>query len=179
MTRVYNGGTYDLLHAGHVYAFRQMRAMAGHQGDVIVGLNRDEFVARFKQHETVQKLAERMEVVAAIRDVDRVVVNFGDEDSRPILELLRPDVIAVGSDWYDGPANDDWKAWGRYCQQMGFDFAWLGARGIELRPLAWMPERSSTELRRAAADSLAGTMPRDDPRAGIMTHDGPIGLPRM
>lgn len=158
MTRVYNGGTYDLLHAGHVYAFRQMRDMAGVRGEVVVSLNTDDFVARFKGHPTVQTLAERMEIVAAVRYVDRVVVNWGDEDSKPVLDLVRPDIIAVGHDWY---SDDD----ERYCTQMGFDLEWLSKRGIALRYMKWMPERSSTRLRQIAKDGQPEV---------VVTHSGPI-----
>ncbi len=156
--RVYNGGTYDLLHAGHVFAFRQMRQMAGADGEVIIALNTDEFVERFKGHQTVQSLAERMELVASVRYVDRVVINTGDEDSKPILELIRPDVIAVGHDWW---SIDD----SRYCQQMGFDQVWLQQRDIELRYMSWMPERSSSDIRRRITNGAADV---------IMTHSGPL-----
>jgi glycerol-3-phosphate cytidylyltransferase len=156
--RVFNGGTYDLLHAGHIFAFRQMRDMAGPDGEVIVSLNTDEFVARFKGHDTIQLLEERLEVLSAIRFIDRVIVNVGDEDSRPVLELVRPDIIAVGHDWW---SQDD----SRYCQQMGFTPDWLADRGIQLRYMAWMPERSSTAIRQRVTNGAAGT---------IMTHSGPL-----
>lgn len=158
MTRVYNGGTYDLLHAGHLYAFQQMRDLAGPTGEVIVGLNRDEFVARFKGHAPLQSLVERMEVVAALRLVDRVVVNAGDEDSRPVLDVVMPDVIAVGHDWW---SVDD----SRYCEQMGFTPEWLAERAMRLHYLRWLPGRSSTGLRRLAA------VPDPDV---ILTHSGPL-----
>lgn len=170
MTRVYNGGTYDLLHAGHLFAFFQMRAMAGKDGEVIIGLNTDEFVERFKGHPTVQSLAERIEIVSAIRYVDRVVVNVGNEDAKPILELVRPDIIAVGFDWWDGPANSDMGEWGRYLEQMDIDFVWLGERGMHLRHMAWAPDRSSTRLRQLAMDSVK------PPRDVIMTHSGRVEL---
>jgi len=155
VARVYNGGTYDLLHAGHLFAFRQMRQIAGPSGEVIIGLNTDSFVERFKGHETVQKLEERMEIVAALRLVDRVVVNTGDEDSKPVLEAVMPDVIAVGADWW---SPDDEK----YCRQMGFDHVWLAQRGIELRYMLALPGRSSTKIR--------------DSEPVILTHSGPLAL---
>lgn len=144
MTRVYNGGTYDGLHAGHLYVFRQMRELAGLDGEVVVGLNTDAFVARFKGHPTVQPLEERMEIVAAIRDVDRVVVNTGDEDSKPVLEAVMPDIIAVGPDW----SGDGWD---RYCAQMSFSLEWLAERNIRLHTLRRLPGRSSTRLRSIAS----------------------------
>lgn len=146
--RIYNGGTYDGLHAGHLHVFRQMRALAGSDGEVIVGLNTDDFVQRFKGHPTVQKLAERIELVAALRLVDRVVVNTGDEDSKPVLEAVMPDVIAVGHDWY---SEDD----SRYCRQMGFTSNWLEERGIRLHYMRFLPGHSSTNLRAIAREIAA------------------------
>jgi len=138
--RVYNGASMDLVHSGHLYVVRQMRALAGSDGQVIIGLNTDEFIEQFKGHPPVQSLAERMEVVSAIRDVDLVVVNIGGKDSRPVLEMVRPDIIAVGQDWY---SVDDEK----YCRQMGFSKAWLAERSIRLHYMDWLPGRSSTNLR--------------------------------
>lgn len=146
--RIYVGGTFDCLHAGHLYVFRQMRSLAGPDGEVIVGLNRDEFVERFKGHPTVQKLAERIEIVSALRHVDRVVVNTGDEDSKPVLEAVMPDVIAVGRDW----SGDGWD---RYCRQMDFSLEWLAERNIRLETLRFLPGRSSTNLRSLAAGIAA------------------------
>jgi cytidyltransferase-like protein len=139
---VYNGGTFDLLHPGHLYVFRQLRVLAG-DGEVIIGLNTDEFVAEFKGHAPVQSYLERSEVLAACRYIDRVVPNLGGADSRPVLEAVGPDIIAVGQDWY---SSDD----SRYCQQMGFTREWLREHHIRLVYMDWLPGHSSTNLRATA-----------------------------
>lgn len=141
--RIYNGSTFDLLHVGHLYVLRQMRELAGPDGEVIIGLNTDEFVEEFKGHRPVQSYLERAEIVAAIRYVDRVIPNVGGADSRPVLDVVQPDVIAVGRDWW---SEDDSK----YCRQMGFTKEWLAERGIRLHYLRWLPNRSSTNLRAIA-----------------------------
>lgn len=143
MTRVYNGATMDTIHLGHLFVLRQCRELAGLDGEVIIGLNTDEFVEEFKGHRPVQPLAERMEIVAALRYVDRVVVNTGGTDSRPVLEAVQPDIIAVGHDWF---SPDDSK----YCRQMGFSKQWLAERGIRLHYMRWLPGYSSTNLRAIA-----------------------------
>lgn len=141
--RVYNGATMDTVHLGHLYVIRQCRQLAGPDGEVIIGLNTDEFVEQFKGHRPVQPLAERIEIVSALKGVDRVVVNTGGADSRPVLEAVQPDIIAVGHDWY---SPDD----SRYCAQMGFTREWLEERGIRLHYLRWLPGYSSTHLRAIA-----------------------------
>lgn len=40
-----------------------------------------------------------MELVAAVRCVSGVILNDGP--GRRVVELLRPDVVAVGSDWHE------------------------------------------------------------------------------
>lgn len=146
--RVYNGGTYDLLHPGHIDVIRQCRRLAGTDGQVVIGLNTDAFVAEFKGHPTVQTLEERIVVMSALRDVDWVAVNEGGRDSRPVLELVRPDIIAVGRDWY---SPDD----SRYCAQMGLTPEWLRERGIRLVYMDWTPGYSSTNLRHRSVEVTA------------------------
>ena len=140
---VYNGGTYDLLHVGHLYVFRQCRELAGPGGEVVIGLNTDEFVEEFKEHKTVQSYLERSEILSAIKHIDRVIPNVGGRDARIAVEAIRPDIIAVGNDWYS--VNDE-----KYCKQMGFTRDWLMERSISLRYMKWMPGYSSTNIRNAA-----------------------------
>ena len=140
---VYNGGTYDLLHPGHLYVFRQLRELAGPGGRVIIALNTDEFVEKFKGHPPVQSYNERADVLFGLRDVDDVVRNVGGEDSKPAIEAVGPDIIAAGRDWW---SDDDSK----YLTQMGFDWPWLDARGIKLVYLDWLDGHSSTNLRATA-----------------------------
>jgi D-beta-D-heptose 7-phosphate kinase/D-beta-D-heptose 1-phosphate adenosyltransferase len=95
---VFTNGCFDLLHAGHVRYLRFARA----QGDVlVVGLNSDASVRRLKGPERpVTGVADRAEVLAALGDVDHVVV-FEEDDPGTLLEDLRPDVLVKGEDWRD------------------------------------------------------------------------------
>lgn len=144
MTRVYNGGTYDLIHVGHLYVLRQLRELAGPDGEVIIALNTDEFVEEFKHHRPVQGYLERAEVLSAIRYVDRVIPNLTGADSKPTIESVMPDIIAAGWDYFS-PGDE------RYCRQMQFTPEWLAERNIELRYLKWLPGRSSTNVRKIAS----------------------------
>lgn len=142
--RVYNGGTYDLMHPGHLYVLRECRRLAGPDGEVVIGLNRDAFVERFKGHRPVQPYLERSEVLTACRFVDRVVPNIGDEDSTLVLEAVMPDILLAGADWH---SPDD----ARYLVQMGVTRGWLDDRGITLRYCPRLvPGRSSSSLRALA-----------------------------
>ncbi len=95
-TRAYCGGTFDLLHPGHVRLFKWVHDSFDH---VIVALNRDAFVRRYKGQWPAQCYEERREMLLACRWVDEVVYNGYDEDSRPAILAARPTHIVNGSDW--------------------------------------------------------------------------------
>lgn len=94
--RVYLGGTFDIIHPGHIKLFRWAKFSFG---EVVVALNTDEFILRYKGKAPAMTFEQRADVLRELRSVDRVVTNTGDEDSRPSIIEARPDVIAVGSDW--------------------------------------------------------------------------------
>lgn len=94
-SRAYCGGTFDLLHPGHVQFLRWAKMAFG---TVIVALNRDDFVARYKT-KPVQSYAERKVMLEACRYVDYVVENSGDEDSKPSILLYGATHIVDGADW--------------------------------------------------------------------------------
>lgn len=119
---VYTGGTFDGLHAGHLALLGYCRDLSGADGKVFVGLNRDEFVERYKGHPPQHSYATRQRELMTTRRVDHVVANVGDEDSRLAIEGVAPAVVVIGSDWH---AKD-------YLDQMGFDFDWLDRRRIVL-----------------------------------------------
>ncbi len=88
---------------------------------VIVALNTDEFVTRYKAA-PAQTLHERQEMLESCRYVDRVIVNWGDENSR--ISILTTDAthIANGSDWTRE----------RLMQQMNLDEKFLKNHGLEI-----------------------------------------------
>lgn len=140
MTTVYTGGSFDLFHAGHVHLLRRCRDLAG-DGRVIVALNTDDFIMSYKGRPPVLPYADREWPLWACRYVDAVIPNIGGADSRIAIEAAKPDVIAIGSDWF-----------GRdYHAQMGFTQAWLDARGIRLVYLPYTDTISTTLIRQKLA----------------------------
>lgn len=125
---VYTGGTFDLFHEGHVELLRACKKMAGDDGNVVVSLNTDEFIKRFKINPPVQTYREREVVLTSCRYVDTVVPNVGEENSKITIEKYMIDnresinIVAIGSDW----AGRD------YYGQMGFTKAWLDSLDIML-----------------------------------------------
>ena len=109
--KIYTGGTFDLFHWGHVQFLKNCAKL----GEVVVSLNTDEFVFKYKKKFPIVQFDERKIVVEACRYVSSVVVNIGGADSKPAIEMVNPDTIAIGDDWRDKD----------YHSQMGFDQQWL------------------------------------------------------
>lgn len=146
---VYTGGTFDLFHDGHVFFLGVCREIAGETGRVIVGLNGDDFVARYKDRRPVYSYAERESILRACRHVDNVVLNWGNEDSSLIVDALRPRFVVIGSDW----------ACRDYHRQMGFTNEWLRERDITILYV----ERGS--IRTSSTDVVRRVADRTDPRS--------------
>jgi rfaE bifunctional protein nucleotidyltransferase chain/domain len=89
-------GCFDLLHVGHVRYLSEARAL----GDaLVVGVNGDVSVGRLKgPGRPIMTAAERAEIVGALASVDAVVV-FEDDTAEALVERLRPDVHAKGTDY--------------------------------------------------------------------------------
>jgi len=93
---VFANGCFDTLHVGHA---RYLQG-AKEEGDVlVVGVNSDASVHRLKGagRPILDELA-RAHLVAALRCVDHVIV-FPDPNVERLLEELRPDVHAKGTDY--------------------------------------------------------------------------------
>lgn len=129
-------GTFDLFHVGHVELLRECRAMAGN-GRVIVAVNGDLFVGRFKGRSPIVPLYERLTLLAACRYVDRVFVNYGGDNQRLLIGNIGPDIIAVGDDWQDRD----------YLGQLGVTQDWLDERGIRIVYVPRTTGVSSTKVR--------------------------------
>jgi len=90
-----NGG-FDLLHVGHVRYLRGAKALGGR---LVVAINSDESVRALKgEGRPIMPAAERAEIVAALADVDAVVI-FPELDVRAIIREIRPDIHAKGTDY--------------------------------------------------------------------------------
>jgi rfaE bifunctional protein nucleotidyltransferase chain/domain len=89
-------GNFDLLHVGHVRYLRGAKALGG---KLVVAINSDESVRALKgEGRPVMPAEERAEIVAALADVDAVVI-FPELDVRAIIGEIRPDVQAKGTDY--------------------------------------------------------------------------------
>ena len=89
-------GCFDFLHVGHI---RYLHAAKQLGGRLIVGLNSDASVRALKgEGRPLMPADERAEIIAALADVDAVVI-FAESDVRALIREIRPDIHAKGTDY--------------------------------------------------------------------------------
>mgnify|MGYP001372552850 FL=1 len=95
MVRVMAVGVFDLLHAGHLHYVEQAKSL----GDELIVVVAHDDTVRKQKHEPVTNQDLRRRMVMGLKPVDKVIV--GNPPSVPIfdiLEVVKPDVIALGYD---------------------------------------------------------------------------------
>lgn len=93
MVRVMATGVFDLLHPGHIHYLAEAKKLGD---ELVVVVARDRTAERFK-HRPIASEDQRLEMVRALKPVDRAVLG-NEGDIFEILTELRPDVIALGYD---------------------------------------------------------------------------------
>lgn len=89
-------GCFDVLHVGHIRYLRGARELGG---KLVVAVNSDASVRTLKGAGRPRvPQDERAEILAALTDVDAVVI-FDSLDVRDLIRLIRPDVHAKGTDY--------------------------------------------------------------------------------
>ncbi len=113
----FTNGCFDCMHFGHLNSFAQARAECD---ALIVAVNSDASVKRYKgPNRPIQNETTRAAIVAALELVDYVVV-FDEDTAEPLIDLLRPDVIAK-----EGYSLDCWPE--------GRQVVAYGGRAVELK----------------------------------------------
>lgn len=89
-------GSFDLLHAGHLFILYE----ASKQADIlIVALNSDTSIQQYKnKNRPIIPLQQRLEMIAAIEFVS-MVTWFEETDPRHLIEIVRPDVHVNGAEY--------------------------------------------------------------------------------
>ena len=85
-------GTFDTPHIGHANLLRQCETF----GDtIVIGLNTDEFIERYKGKKPLFSYQEREDMLRALGY--SIVRNNGA--GRECIIEVKPDVLVIGSDW--------------------------------------------------------------------------------
>ena len=89
-------GCFDVLHVGHI---RYLHAAKQLGGRLVVAVNSDKSTRSLKgEGRPVMPEEERAEILAALEDVDAVVI-FPELDVRALIRDIRPDVQVKGTDY--------------------------------------------------------------------------------
>ena len=114
----YTAGVYDMFHIGHLNLLKNAKK---HCDYLIVGVNSDEVTYGYKNKYPVIPFEERIEILKAIKCVDKVVraddvVRVDERGTVSVYEKFRPDYIIIGDDHVD---SERWQDVDKYLRTRG------------------------------------------------------------
>lgn len=125
----YTSGVYDMFHIGHLNVIQNAKKQCDY---LIVAVSTDELVQKEKGKTPVIPFEERKKIIAALRDVDEVVVQ-DNKNKFEAWEKYHFNKMFVGSDWKGTPQ------WDKYESE-------LNPVGVEIVYLQHTDGISSTQL---------------------------------
>lgn len=127
----YTQGVYDMFHIGHLNLINQAKALCDY---LIVGVNSDQLVERYKNKTPVICQEDRRTIVENIKAVDQAVI-ADTLDKTEMLQALGFNAVFIGDDW---KGNARWIRTEEELRRFGVDVVYL----------AHTPDISSTALRK-------------------------------
>lgn len=129
----YTQGAFDMFHVGHLNLIEAAKRAC----DVlVVGVNADELVKRYKHKTPVINEEDRCRIVSALKGVDEAYV-VNTLDKLDIYKLRHFDAVFIGTDWQ---GSERWQRTERELAPLGVDVVYLphtdGVSSTELRPVA-------------------------------------------
>ncbi len=91
----YTTGVFDLFHIGHLNILRRAKEQCEY---LVVGVSTDDCVRTYKNKTPIIPFEQRIQIVEAIRYVDKVVPQ-ASMDKMEAWKELRFDALFHGSDW--------------------------------------------------------------------------------
>ena len=134
----YTQGAFDMFHIGHLNLLKNAKAQCE---TLIVGVNTDDLIWRYKNKHAVISESDRVEIIKAIRYVDDVIL-VDTLDKSEVWSDLMFNAIFIGDDW---KGNERWKNTEKE----------LSAKGAEVVYLKYTSGVSSTILRTQSDDSVS------------------------
>ena len=89
-------GSFDVFHPGYIRMFEDSKSVCDF---LVVGLHEDPSLERPEKLSPVLSVADRVEMLLALRHVDRVLVYKTEADLVALLRTINPDVRILGSDY--------------------------------------------------------------------------------
>lgn len=114
----YTTGVFDMFHIGHLNILRRAKEQCDY---LIVGVTTDELCYSRKKKYPIINEKDRMEIVSAIKYVDKVVPQADMNKLTAVIEN-KVDVVFVGSDWEGTP---EWKKYEKDFSEVGCKVVYL------------------------------------------------------
>ncbi|MFW9818726.1 MAG: adenylyltransferase/cytidyltransferase family protein [Candidatus Thorarchaeota archaeon] len=87
-------GTFDIIHAGHIYLINE----AAKLGDVFVVVATDKNRELFSGQRPIIPQEQRLEIIKNIKNVKDARLGRSDNDTLKTVEEINPDIILLGPD---------------------------------------------------------------------------------
>ncbi|MDY4077584.1 MAG: adenylyltransferase/cytidyltransferase family protein [Clostridium sp.] len=107
----YTTGVFDLFHIGHLNLLRRAKSMCDY---LIVGVSTDDLVS-YKNKKPVIPFNERVEIVKAIRYVDKVVAQE-NMNKMEAWQKYKFNIMFVGDDW---KGTEKWENYEKEFEKVG------------------------------------------------------------
>ncbi len=114
----YTTGVFDMFHIGHLNILKRAKEQCDF---LIVGVTTDELCLKRKNKIPVICEKERVEIVEAIKYVDKVVLQSDMDKIKPVVEH-KIDAVFVGSDW---KGTEAWAAYEKEFATVGCTVVYL------------------------------------------------------
>ena len=95
--KIWVNGCFDILHRGHFELFNYAKSLGN---ELIVGIDSDEKVTQDKGPDRpYNNLEDRVYALESLKAIDKVMVFDNKEHLEWLVEITKPDILVVGSDW--------------------------------------------------------------------------------
>ena len=95
--KIWVNGCFDILHRGHYELFNYAKSLGN---SLVVGVDSDEKVAQDKgPNRPYNKLEDRVYALESLKAIDKVYVFDNKDHLEWLVQINKPDILVVGSDW--------------------------------------------------------------------------------
>lgn len=95
--KIWVNGCFDILHRGHFELFNYAKSLGN---KLIVGIDSDEKISQDKGPDRpYNNLEDRVYALESLKAIDKVMVFDNKDHLEWLVEITKPDVLVVGSDW--------------------------------------------------------------------------------
>ena len=95
--KIWVNGCFDILHRGHFELFNYAKSLGN---ELIVGIDSDEKVTQDKGPDRpYNNIEDRVYALESLKAIDKVMVFDNKEHLEWLVEITKPDILVVGSDW--------------------------------------------------------------------------------